>query len=130
MEATDSDHKPVKCILNVDIAHVDERVRRREFGEIISTNTKVKGLLEELKIVPEFSVSTNSVNLHNEDISVVRVVNKNRREKAVFDIFFADALSPSGEHQHKRGFFPKWLKVSFFYLATNMKKLFTLTFIC
>lgn len=122
MEATDSDHKPVKCILNVDIAHVDERVRRREFGEIISTNTKVKGLLEELKIVPEFSVSTNSVNLHNEDIFVVRVVNKNRREKAVFDIFSADALSPSGEHQYKRGFFPKWLKVSFFYLTTNMKK--------
>ncbi|KAF3323728.1 type I inositol 1,4,5-trisphosphate 5-phosphatase 13-like protein [Carex littledalei] len=112
MEATDSDHKPVKCILNVDIAHVDERVRRREFGEIISTNTKVQGLMEELKIVPDFSVSTDKVNLHNEDISVVRVVNKNKKEKAVFDIFSTDALSPSGEHQYKRGFFPKWLKVN------------------
>lgn len=112
MEATDSDHKPVKCMLNIDIAYVDEWVRRQEFGEIISTNTKVQSLVEEFKIMPEFSISTNSVNLQNEDISVVRVVNKNRQEKAVFDVFSSDTLSPSSEHQYRRGFFPKWLKVS------------------
>ncbi|KAF2292043.1 hypothetical protein GH714_000300 [Hevea brasiliensis] len=32
MDVTDSDHKPVRCIFSVDIARVDESVRRQEFG--------------------------------------------------------------------------------------------------
>ncbi|KAJ4791018.1 Inositol polyphosphate 5-phosphatase [Rhynchospora pubera] len=111
MEATDSDHKPVKCMLNVDIAYTDERVRRQEFGEIISANTQAKSLIEEHTIMPEFSVSTNNVNLQNEEISVVRLVNMNKKEKVVFDTFCGDT-SPSSEHQHRRGYFPKWLKVN------------------
>jgi hypothetical protein len=124
MEATDSDHKPVKCMLNVDIAHVDERVRRQEFGEIISTNTEVQHLIKELEIVPEFSVSTDRVNLQNGDTSVVSLVNKNKRERAIFDIFSSDTSSPS-EHQRRGGFFPKWLKVSclsIFCCITGKKK--------
>jgi hypothetical protein len=109
-----TDHKPVKCMLDVDIAYVDERVRTQEIAEIISTNTGVQCLIKELNFVPEFSVSTDHINLQNGDTSVIRVVNKNRRERVILDIFSSDTLTPSSEHQHKRGFFPKWLKVSSF----------------
>ncbi|XP_042017413.1 type II inositol polyphosphate 5-phosphatase 15-like isoform X3 [Salvia splendens] len=53
MDVTDSDHKPVRCIFNVEVARVDETVRRQEFGEIIRSNEKVKRLIEELAKVPE-----------------------------------------------------------------------------
>ncbi|KAL5983104.1 hypothetical protein ACLOJK_017185 [Asimina triloba] len=42
MEVTDSDHKPVRCIFNVDIAHVDESIRRQEFGEVSPATGVIK----------------------------------------------------------------------------------------
>ncbi|WCJ38927.1 Type II inositol polyphosphate 5-phosphatase 15 [Euphorbia peplus] len=38
MDVTDSDHKPVRCIFSVDIARIDESVRRQEFGDIMNSN--------------------------------------------------------------------------------------------
>ncbi|KAI4302078.1 hypothetical protein L6164_035293 [Bauhinia variegata] len=57
MDVTDSDHKPVRCIFSVDIARVDESVRRQEFGDIIRSNERIKCLLKELCRIPE-TIST------------------------------------------------------------------------
>uniref|UniRef100_A0A2N9EHA8 Inositol polyphosphate-related phosphatase domain-containing protein n=1 Tax=Fagus sylvatica TaxID=28930 RepID=A0A2N9EHA8_FAGSY len=61
MDVTDSDHKPVRCIFTVDIARVDESIRRQELGEILGSNEKIKYMLEELCKIPETIVSESSI---------------------------------------------------------------------
>ncbi|XP_072955288.1 type II inositol polyphosphate 5-phosphatase 15-like [Typha angustifolia] len=118
MDATDSDHKPVKCIFNVDIAHADELVRRKELGEIILTNKKLRCLLEELQVIPEVLVSTDNIILQNQEISAVRVTNKCSRNNAAFEIICEDMSSVNEEEQTSMSCgsgssgFPKWLKVT------------------
>ncbi|KAJ0080857.1 hypothetical protein Patl1_11905 [Pistacia atlantica] len=57
MDVTDSDHKPVRCIFSLDVARVDESVRRQELGEIMGLNEKIKFILEDLYQIPETIVS-------------------------------------------------------------------------
>ncbi|CAI9090780.1 OLC1v1025619C3 [Oldenlandia corymbosa var. corymbosa] len=118
MDVTDSDHKPVRCIFSVEIARVDESVRRQEFGEIIRTNEKIKILLEDRCKVPEAIVSTNNIILQNEDISILRVANRCGNSNALFEIIcegqsIIKADGQASDHVPRGAFgFPRWLKVS------------------
>ncbi|KAF5742787.1 Endonuclease/exonuclease/phosphatase family protein isoform 7 [Tripterygium wilfordii] len=118
MDVTESDHKPVRCKFHVQIAHADRSVRREEFGKIISSNEKLRSLLEELRYVPETIVSTNSIILQNQDTSILRITNKCAKEKAVFQITCEgqSTLRDDGEpaDYRPRGAlgFPRWLEVT------------------
>lgn len=117
MDVTDSDHKPVRCIFNVEIARVNESVRRKEFGEIIQSNKKIKFILTELCKVPETVCSTNNIILLNQDISILRITNKCGRDKALFEIVCEgqSTIKDNGQamdHQPRGSFgFPRWLEV-------------------
>ncbi|KAL6527082.1 hypothetical protein OROGR_016172 [Orobanche gracilis] len=118
MDVTDSDHKPVRCIFSVDIARVDESIRRQEFGEIIRSNGKIKRLLEELYKVPEAIVSTNNIILQNQDISILRITNKCKKDRAFYEIS-CEGVSiikedgQASDHSPRGSFgFPRWLEVN------------------
>lgn len=117
MDVIESDHKPVRCKFSVDIARVDESIRRQEFGEIIQSNEKIKQMLEELGRIPETIVSTNNVLLQNLDTSILRVTNKCGRNNAFFEILCEgeSTVREDGETSElcSRGSFgfPHWLKV-------------------
>lgn len=117
MEATDSDHKPVRCIFSVDIAQTDDSIRRQEFGKIIESNQKIRSFLGELCKVPETIVSTNNIILQNKDISVLRITNKSGKDDAMFEIICEGqaTIKEDGEtsdHCPRGSFgFPRWLEV-------------------
>ncbi|KAK4436078.1 Type II inositol polyphosphate 5-phosphatase 15 [Sesamum alatum] len=118
MDVTDSDHKPVRCIFSVEVARVDESVRRQEFGEIIRSNEKIKRLLDELAKVPEAIVSTNNIILQNQDTSILRITNKCKKDRAIYEII-CEGLSTikedgqASDHRPRGGFgFPQWLEVN------------------
>ncbi|KAA8538834.1 hypothetical protein F0562_025526 [Nyssa sinensis] len=118
MDVTDSDHKPVRCIFSVEIARVDESVRRQEFGEIMVSNEKILCILEELCKVPETVVSTNNIILQNLDTSILRITNKCGKVKALFEIICEGQSTIKEDGQasdhHPRGSFgfPRWLEVN------------------
>ncbi|KAG8654442.1 hypothetical protein MANES_05G136647v8 [Manihot esculenta] len=119
MDVIESDHKPVRCKFSVQIAHVDRSVRRQEFGEIIRSNEKVRSLLEESHYVPETIISTNDIVLQNQDTCILRITNKCKKEKAVFNIicegqatFKEDGGEPDYRPRGSYGF-PRWLEVIF-----------------
>ncbi|PAN36285.1 hypothetical protein PAHAL_6G271200 [Panicum hallii] len=86
MDVTDSDHKPVRCAFRVDIARVDELIRRQEFGKIIESNEKVRSLLRGSHIVPDTIVSTNNIILENQEDVILRISNNCETSKAAFEI--------------------------------------------
>ncbi|OIT38443.1 PREDICTED: type II inositol polyphosphate 5-phosphatase 15 isoform X2 [Nicotiana attenuata] len=118
MDVTDSDHKPVRCIFNVEIARVDESVRRQEYGEIIRSNEKVVLMLGELNKIPEAIVSTNNIILQNMDASILRITNKSGKNKAIFEITCEgeSTVKDDGQvvdHPPRGSFgFPRWLEVN------------------
>ncbi|RWR90463.1 type I inositol polyphosphate 5-phosphatase 13-like protein [Cinnamomum micranthum f. kanehirae] len=121
MDVTDSDHKPVRCIFSIDIARVDESIKRREYGEIISANEDIRTLYEELRIVPETTVSTENIVLQNQDTAVLQITNNCMKEKAMFEIVcegqsIKDGLKDGLASEHycaKAAFgFPRWLEVT------------------
>ncbi|KAF6160775.1 hypothetical protein GIB67_035976 [Kingdonia uniflora] len=118
MDVTDSDHKPVRCIFNVDIARIDESTKRQEYGEMVSSNEKIRSLLEKLSYVPETIVSTNNIILQNHDTSILRITNKCVEDKAMFEIICegqstVDEDGQASEHLPRGSFgFPRWLEVN------------------
>ncbi|KAJ4702823.1 Type II inositol polyphosphate 5-phosphatase [Melia azedarach] len=118
MDVTDSDHKPVRCIFSIDIARVDESVRRQEFGEIMRSNEKIKIILEELCKVPETIVSTNNIIIQNLDTSILRITNKSGKNDAFYEIICEGQSTVKEDGQasdhHPRGSFgfPRWLEVT------------------
>ncbi|CBI24750.3 unnamed protein product, partial [Vitis vinifera] len=117
MEVTDSDHKPVRCKFNVEIAHVDRSVRRQEFGEIVRSE-KIRTVLEEFLRVPETIVSSNSISLQNQETAILKITNKCRQDQAVFQII-CEGLSTvkeeghGSEHRPRGSYgFPRWLEVT------------------
>ncbi|XP_068646942.1 type I inositol polyphosphate 5-phosphatase 12-like [Aristolochia californica] len=118
MDVTDSDHKPVRCIFTAAIAHVDEAIRRKELGEIMVSNEKIRSLLDELNTVPETIVSTNTIILQNQDTFILRITNKCTKDKAMFEVvcegqtnFKDDGVI--SDRQARGGYgFPRWLEVS------------------
>lgn len=117
MDVIESDHKPVRCKLNIDIARIDRSVRREEFGEIMSSNEQVETLLQELCYVPETTVSTSTVTLQNQDASILRITNRSGADSAIFQIICeGQSTLMAGEQQSSyipRGSFgfPRWLEV-------------------
>ncbi|KAJ4830244.1 hypothetical protein Tsubulata_021205 [Turnera subulata] len=118
MDVTDSDHKPVRCMFDVDIARVDESVRRQEFGEIIGSNEEIKYIFEELCQIPETIVSTNNIILQNQDTTILRITNKCGKNNAVFEIICEgqSTINEDGhalDHKPRSSFgFPRWLEVT------------------
>uniref|UniRef100_A0A0D9X9Y8 Inositol polyphosphate-related phosphatase domain-containing protein n=1 Tax=Leersia perrieri TaxID=77586 RepID=A0A0D9X9Y8_9ORYZ len=86
MNVTDSDHKPVRCAFSVDIARVDEFIRRQEYGKILESDKRIRSLLRESHFVPETIISTNNIILENQDHVVLRITNDSQREMAAFEI--------------------------------------------
>lgn len=119
MDVTDSDHKPVRCIFSVEIARVDESIRRQEFGEIIGSNEKIKRILEERSKIPETVISTNNILLQNQDTSVLRITNKCGNDRALFEIICEGESTikeggQASDHCPRGSFgFPRWLEVIF-----------------
>ncbi|KAL0539188.1 hypothetical protein IC582_023370 [Cucumis melo] len=118
MEVTDSDHKPVRCKFNLQISHADRSVRRKEFGDIVKSNEKVKSIFEELLYIPETTVSTNTIILQNQESSLFYITNKCLKDEATFRIISEgqSSIKDEGEARdyHPRGAFgfPRWLEVT------------------
>lgn len=117
MDVTESDHKPVRCKLNVDIAHVDKSVRRQEFGRILETNETIRSSLEALRFVPETTVSTDKIVLQNQDTVNLKITNRSGEETVFFQIFCEGQCTVKEEEEtptyRSRGLlgFPRWLEV-------------------
>ncbi|KAH8496762.1 hypothetical protein H0E87_019492 [Populus deltoides] len=118
MDVTDSDHKPVRCIFSIDIAKVDESVRRQEFGDIMKSNEEIRCIIDELCKIPETIVSTNNIILQNQDTTILRITNKCGENYALFEIIcegqsIIDEDGQASDH-HPRGSygFPQWLEVT------------------
>ncbi|KAG2713503.1 hypothetical protein I3760_04G178300 [Carya illinoinensis] len=118
MDVIDSDHKPVRCIFNVDIARADDSIRRQELGEILGSNEKIRYMHEELHKIPETIVSSNNIILQNQDTSILRITNKYGKNDAFFEIICERLSFIMGDGQasdhHPRGSFgfPRWLQVT------------------
>ncbi|XP_038998241.1 type II inositol polyphosphate 5-phosphatase 15-like isoform X3 [Hibiscus syriacus] len=127
MDVTDSDHKPVICIFSVEIAHIDESVRRQEFGDIVRSNEEFRCKLQELCKIPETIVSTNNILLQNQDTSILRITNKCKESIALFEIVCQGESTIKDDEQasyhHPRGSFglPRWLQVGFLVLGGLLK---------
>lgn len=117
MDVTESDHKPVRCKFNLDIACVDRSVRRQEFGRILRSNEEIKSNLEALRFVPETTVGDNTVVLQNQDMFNLKITNRSGGETAFFQIV-CEGQSTIKEDEvisgcRPRGSlgFPRWLEV-------------------
>ena len=117
MDVTESDHKPVRCKLSVEISHVDRSVRRKEFGNIVQTNDKIRSLLQELCYVPDTVVSTDSITLQNQETSILKITNKTGADNAIFQIIcegqstIKEDEQPSDYRPRGSFGFPRWLEV-------------------
>ncbi|XP_071689543.1 type I inositol polyphosphate 5-phosphatase 13-like [Rutidosis leptorrhynchoides] len=116
MDVIESDHKPVRCKLKVQIAHVDRSIRRQEFGKIFMSNEKIQSIREELRCVPETSLSTNKIVLQNQETRPLTITNRSNKDDAIFQILcdgqsaIKDGEEP--EYRPKASFgFPRWLEV-------------------
>nr|XP_027120743.1 type I inositol polyphosphate 5-phosphatase 12-like [Coffea arabica] len=118
MDVTESDHKPVRCKLNVDISHVDRSIRRQEFGRIFESNANVRACLDELRFVPETIVSTDRIVLQNQDTFNLRIANKSGKDNAFFQIAcegqstIKEDEQPSGYRPRGSFGLPRWLEVT------------------
>lgn len=117
MDVTESDHKPVRCKFHATLAHVDKSVRRQELGKIIRSNEKIRSIFEDLKSVPETSVSTNNIVLQSQDTVILTITNDSTTSKAIFSILCGGQtmVKDDGEASdyNPRGSFglPRWLEV-------------------
>ncbi|CAF2052041.1 unnamed protein product [Brassica napus] len=119
MDVTESDHKPVRCKIHATIAHVDKSVRRQELGKIIKSNEEITSIFEDLKHVPETTVSTNNIVLQSQDTETLTITNNSTTSKAIFSILCGGQtiVKDDGEEEaeyNPRGSFglPRWLEVS------------------
>ncbi|KAM0065072.1 putative inositol-polyphosphate 5-phosphatase transcription factor WD40-like family [Helianthus debilis subsp. tardiflorus] len=117
MDVTESDHKPVRCKFTVQIAHVDRSIRRQEFGKIFMSNEKISSIREELRCVPEISLSADKIVLQSQETCPLTITNKSNKDDAIFQIL-CEGLSAVNdgeepEHRHRGSFgFPRWIEVA------------------
>lgn len=122
MDVTDSDHKPVRCLINVDIARSDKSVKRQNLGEILMSNIQIRSFILEICTVPEITVSSNSTVLQNMDTTVICITNRCKKNKAIIEISCEGQSSINKEdgsisEPHRRGGsgFPRWLEVNLYF---------------
>uniref|UniRef100_J3LCV2 Inositol polyphosphate-related phosphatase domain-containing protein n=2 Tax=Oryza brachyantha TaxID=4533 RepID=J3LCV2_ORYBR len=108
MEATDSDHKPIKCVFNLDIAYADKQIMRQKYGELISSNNKVVHLLQGLEAFPEVNINNTDIILQDRNPSAMKFQNRSMKATACFEII---GQAPNLSSTHFSAF-PTWLKVS------------------
>jgi hypothetical protein len=118
MDVTDSDHKPVNCIFNVDLARVDELIRRQQYGKIIESNERLHCLLEESHCVPDTIISTNNIILENQETVVLRIANNCGTKRSAFEILCEGQSTSKQDGTKSDDFvprasygFPHWLEV-------------------
>ena len=136
MDVTESDHKPVRCKFHATIAHVDKSVRRQELGNIIRSNEKIRSILEDLKFVPETTVSTNNIVLQSQDTVILTITNKST-SKAIYSILCGGQTivrDDDGEESDytPRGSFglPRWLEVLNYITMLNETQNLMIFFFC
>ncbi|KFK42899.1 hypothetical protein AALP_AA1G053100 [Arabis alpina] len=118
MDVTESDHKPVRCKFHATISHADKSVRRQELGKIIKSNEKIRSIFEDLKLVPETTVSTNNIVLQSQDTVILTITNNSTTSRAIYSILCGGQaiVKDDGEDAEyiPRGSFglPQWLEVS------------------
>lgn len=83
MEALDSDHKPVQCLLGVDLAVLDEAARRREYGDIMKNNRRVLDFLEQSNVMPQTRINKNAMVFENSKADLI-VTNDSKRSWTTF----------------------------------------------
>lgn len=86
MDVTDSDHKPVRCKFQIEIARVDEVIKRQKYGDIIEMNEEVRSLLEDSRVVPETTVNADSIIMQNQEPNILKITNKSTIDNAAFKI--------------------------------------------
>ncbi|KAK1379430.1 Inositol polyphosphate 5-phosphatase [Heracleum sosnowskyi] len=117
MEVLESDHKPVRCKLNVEIANVDRSIRRQQLGKIINSQQAKNSVHNELHFVPKTDVNTNRIVLQNQETSSFKIINKSAIDRAIFQIICEGQAIIEEEKQDlvysPRGAFgfPRWLEV-------------------
>lgn len=122
MEVTESDHKPVRCKFNIELAHIDRSVRRQEFGKVFQNNDRIRSVLNELRYVPETNISTSQIVLQNKDTFSLQISNKSREDMVLFQITCSGQSTTKEDTQaseyHPRGSlgFPRWLEVILHFL--------------
>ncbi|XP_047942972.1 type I inositol polyphosphate 5-phosphatase 12-like [Salvia hispanica] len=118
MDVIESDHKPVRCKLSLDIAHVDKTIRRQEFAKILTTNEEIRSSIDALRFVPETVVSTNNIELQNQDTSTLKITNRSAEECVFYKIVCIGLCSikddvKEPEYRPRGSFgFPRWLEVT------------------
>ncbi|KAJ8527590.1 hypothetical protein K7X08_015041 [Anisodus acutangulus] len=122
MEVTESDHKPVRCKFNVELAHIDRSVRRQEFGKIFHNNDRIRSILDELCYIPETDVSINQIALQNQDTFSLKISNRSREDRVLFQITCNGQSTTkedgqASEYRPRGSFgFPRWLEVILHFL--------------
>ncbi|KAM0935796.1 putative inositol-polyphosphate 5-phosphatase transcription factor WD40-like family [Dioscorea sansibarensis] len=118
LEVTGSDHKPVRCIFNVEMAHIDELIKRQAFGDIINSNEQVRSMLSEFNNIPETVVSTNDIKLQKGEVPLLQITNNSEKDISIFCIICEGQFTVKEEQQASElcpriSFgFPQWIKVS------------------
>lgn len=118
MDVIESDHKPVRCKFNVEIAHVDRSIRREELGKIIESNEEIKTYLNGLRSVPDILLSHYRIVLQNQETFNLRITNRSRTDKAFYQIVcqgqstIKEDEKPSEHHPRGSYGFPRWLEVN------------------
>lgn len=126
MDVTESDHKPVRCKLNVDIAHVDRSVRRQEFGKILESHESIKPYLQALSFIPETSLNTNKILLNNHDTINFSITNQSKEHMVFYQILCQGQTTiadneVTSEYRPRGSFgFPRWLQVCLNLDADNL----------
>lgn len=127
IEASDSDHKPVRCLLDVDLAVIDEAGRRREFGDIMQRDQKVLAFVERCNVIPHTRLERNKIMLEGHSISTVLLTNDSKRSWTTFTVHceglhynnecpcqsYDDRERTSSQYFSRGAYgFPQWLQVS------------------
>lgn len=126
MEVLDSDHKPVRCLLGVDLAILDEAARRREYGDIVKNDRKVLEFLEQASVMPQTRINRNVIVFENSRADLT-ITNDSKRSWTTFrvrcDGLYIGENCPCGNHRAIRtstnranvlrggNGFPQWLQV-------------------
>lgn len=117
MDVIESDHKPVRCKLNVEIAHVNRSTRRQEFGKIFQQNDKIREALQELHCVPDITFNTDKIVLQNQESYNLKITNRSGKDKAFYEIICKGQSTVMEDEKQldyrSRGSlgFPRWLEV-------------------
>eukprot|EP00850_Spirogloea_muscicola_P011526 SM000072S21160 [mRNA] locus=s72:58403:64831:- [translate_table: standard] len=131
MGVIDSDHKPVFCLLDVEMAVVDDAAQREQYGNVLRTDPMVVGALQQAELVPSATVSCRRLLLSGGSPSRVMIANTSPSDCAIFEICSDGDPTPTscqcGNEDHgvlsaakgpkAGGGLPNWLQV---YPASGM----------